>query len=138
MKALVIFRGLFSYALHTIFQNHFGGFEMAKWIDVSTTKHQLKLFDGNKLIKTYPIAVGKMLTPTPYGNFAVINKQRNPGGPYGAMWIGLSKPHYGIHGTNNPSSIGKNVSRGCIRMHNHDVLDLSRRIPIGTRVLIHK
>ena len=111
---------------------------MAKWIDVSTTKHQLKLFDGNKLIKTYPIAVGKMLTPTPYGNFAAINKQRNPGGPFGVMWIGLSKPHYGIHGTNNPSSIGKNVSHGCIRMHNRDVLDLARRIPIGTRVVIHR
>lgn len=111
---------------------------MAKWIDVSTSQHQLKLFDGNKLIKTYPIAVGKMLTATPFGTFAIINKQRNPGGPFGAFWMGLSKPHYGIHGTNNPASIGKNVSHGCIRMFNHDVLDLAARVSIGTPVVIHK
>ena len=52
--------------------------------------------------------------------------------------MGLSKPHYGIHGTNNPASIGKNVSHGCIRMFNHDVLELSSKVPIGTRVSIHK
>ena len=111
---------------------------MAKWIDVSTSRHQLKLFDGNRLIKAYPIAVGKILSPTPSGTYTIINKQLNPGGPFGVLWMGLSKPHYGIHGTNNPASIGKNVSHGCIRMFNHDVLELSSRVPIGTRVVIHK
>ena len=57
---------------------------------------------------------------------------------FGALWMGLSKPHYGIDGTNNPASIGKNVSHGCIRMFNHDVLELSSRVPIGTRVAIRK
>lgn len=52
--------------------------------------------------------------------------------------MGLSKPHYGIHGTNNPASIGKNLSHGCIRMFNHDVLELSSRVPLGTMVSIHK
>ncbi|WP_042147552.1 L,D-transpeptidase [Paucisalibacillus sp. EB02] len=111
---------------------------MVKWINVSTSRHQLKLFDGSELIKTYPIAVGKMVTPTPFGSYKIINKQPNPGGPYGAFWMGLSKPHYGIHGTNDPSSIGKDVSLGCIRMFNHDVLDLSSRVPIGTDVVIRK
>ena len=111
---------------------------MAKWIDVSTSKHQLKLFDGNRLIKTYPIAVGKILSPTPTGTYTIINKQLIHGGRFGVLWMGLSRPHYGIHGTNNPSSIGKNVSHGCIRMFNHDVLELSSRVPIGTRVFIHK
>ncbi|HEY4553086.1 MAG TPA: L,D-transpeptidase [Bacillaceae bacterium] len=111
---------------------------MAKWIDVSTSRRQLKLFDNNKLLKVYPIGVGKMLTPTPTGTYTIINKQRNPGGPFGVLWMGLSKPHYGIHGTNNPASIGKFVSKGCIRMHNHDVLDLSSKVPVGTRVVIHK
>ena len=111
---------------------------MVKWIDVSTSKHQLKLFDGNQLIKTYPIGVGKVLTPTPTGSFTIINKQKNPGGPFGAFWMGLSKPHYGIHGTNRPSSIGYDVSHGCIRMLNHDVLDLSSRVLVGTTVYIHK
>lgn len=111
---------------------------MAKWIDISTSHHQLKLFDGNRLIKTYPIGVGKMLSPTPSGTYKIINKQHNPGGPFGVFWMGLSKPHYGIHGTNNPASIGKNVSHGCIRMLNHDVLDLSSRVKLGTWVAIHK
>ena len=111
---------------------------MVKWIDVSTSRHQLKLFDGNKLIKTYPVAIGRMLSPTPSGSYTIINKQENPGGSFGAFWLGLSKPHYGIHGTNDPSSIGKDVSHGCIRMFNHDVLDLSPRVQIGTTVYIHK
>jgi lipoprotein-anchoring transpeptidase ErfK/SrfK len=111
---------------------------MAKWIDVSTSKHQLKLFDRHRLLKTYPIAVGKILSQTPTGTYTIINKDPNPGGPFGVLWMGLSKPHYGIHGTNNPSSIGKNVSHGCIRMFNHDVLELSSLVPIGTRVFIHK
>ncbi|MCJ7842079.1 L,D-transpeptidase [Lederbergia sp. NSJ-179] len=109
---------------------------MALRIEVSIQKHQLKLFDGSKLIKTYPVALGKIVTPTPHGSYKIINKQLNPGGPFGVLWMGLSKPHYGIHGTNNPSSIGKSVSHGCIRMYNHDVLDLSRRVPVGTPVVI--
>jgi lipoprotein-anchoring transpeptidase ErfK/SrfK len=113
-------------------------FFMALWIDVSTSQHQLKLFDGNRVVKTYPIAVGKMLTPTPFGTYTIINKQSNPGGPYGAFWMGLSKPHYGIHGTNDPSSIGKDVSLGCIRMFNKDVLELSSRVQVGTKVVIHE
>jgi lipoprotein-anchoring transpeptidase ErfK/SrfK len=111
---------------------------MTRWIDVNTTKHQLKLFDGSRLIKTYRIAVGKMLTPTPPGTYKIINKQPNPGGPFGVLWMGLSKPHYGIHGTDNPASIGKYVSHGCIRMFNEDVLDLSSRVSIGTEVWIHR
>ncbi|MFJ8235647.1 L,D-transpeptidase [Ureibacillus sp. NPDC094379] len=111
---------------------------MVKWIDVSTSRHRLKLFDGHRLIKAYRIAVGKILSPTPSGSYKIINKQYNPGGPFGVFWMGLNKPHYGIHGTNNPSSIGKDVSHGCIRMFNHDVIDLSTRVAIGTTVYIHK
>lgn len=110
---------------------------MPYWIDVSTKTHRLRLYRNNKLVKTYPVAIGKMLTPTPTGTYTIVNKQLHPGGPFGALWMGLSKPHYGIHGTNNPSSIGKNVSHGCIRMHNHDVLELSSKVSIGTRVVIH-
>ena len=65
---------------------------MARWIDVSTSQHQLKLFDGNRLIKTYPIAVGKILSPTPSGTYTIINKQRNPGGPFGVLWMGYQNP----------------------------------------------
>ncbi|MCG7343757.1 L,D-transpeptidase [Sporosarcina sp. ACRSL] len=111
---------------------------MVRWIDISTKKHELTLFDGQRAIRKYPIAVGRMVTATPVGIYTIINKQLNPGGPFGAFWMGLSRPHYGIHGTNNPSSIGKNVSHGCIRMHNEDVLELSTLVLLGTTVRIRR
>lgn len=110
---------------------------MAVWIDISTSHHQLRLFKESTLIKTYPIAVGKILSPTPSGIYTIVNKQAHPGGAFGALWMGLSRPHYGIHGTNNPRSIGHDVSHGCIRMHNSDVIELSSYASIGTRVSIH-
>jgi len=106
-------------------------------IEISTQKRHLRLLKNGVLQKQYPIAVGRMLHATPIGNFIIINKAPNPGGPFGTMWMSLSKEHYGIHGTNDPSSIGKSVSRGCIRMHNRDVEELARTIPIGTPVFIH-
>jgi len=105
-------------------------------IVVSKSDRTLKLFRNQTLIKTYPIAIGKMLSQTPTGTFVVVNRQPNPGGPYGAMWLSLSKTGYGIHGTNNPSSIGQSVSQGCVRMYNHDVLELANQIPNGIRVVI--
>lgn len=111
---------------------------MTLWIDVSVRKRQLKLYNASVLLKTYSIAVGKVLTPTPTGNYIIINKELDPGGPFGVLWMGLSKVHYGIHGTNDPSSIGKEVSHGCIRMHNEDVLELSSIVPTSTNVYIHK
>jgi len=106
-------------------------------IEISTQNRHLRLLKNGVLQKQYPIAVGRMLHSTPIGNFIIINKAPNPGGPFGTMWMSLSKEHYGIHGTNDPSSIGKFVSKGCIRMYNHDVEELARTIPIGTPVFIH-
>lgn len=106
-------------------------------IDVSINQRILHLFKNGVLQKQYPIGVGRMLFDTPVGNFIIINKAPNPGGPFGSMWMSLSKEHYGIHGTNNPSSIGKAVSKGCIRMHNKDVEEIASIIPIGTAVTIH-
>ncbi|WP_040208725.1 L,D-transpeptidase family protein [Neobacillus jeddahensis] len=106
-------------------------------IQVSVGKRRLSLYQNGKLVKIYPIAVGKMLTNTPVGEFVIVNRQYNPGGPFGVLWLSLSKQGYGIHGTNDPSSIGKAVSHGCIRMYNRDVLQLAERVPNGTRVIIH-
>lgn len=114
-----------------------------KSIKVSVSKRRLYLLENGKVIKTYPVGVGKIATQTPTGTFTIINKvpnpDRRPGGPitvYGTFWMGLSKKGYGIHGTNNPSSIGKYVSKGCIRMYNRDVEDLAKRVSIGTKVQI--
>ena len=96
----------------------------------------LTLYKDNKVYKVYPVAVGKGSTPTPRGTFRIINKQVNPGGPYGARWLGLSARGIGIHGTNMPGSIGGPVSHGCIRMYNRDVIELSSLVPVGTVVKI--
>ncbi|MFG6149183.1 L,D-transpeptidase family protein [Halobacillus sp. B23F22_1] len=106
-------------------------------IDISINNRQLKLLKDGAVVKQYPIAVGRMLHGTPVGDFVIINKAPDPGGPYGTMWMSLSKQYYGIHGTNDPSSIGKAVSLGCVRMYNEDVEELAQTIPIGTRVSIH-
>ncbi|MCD8510889.1 MAG: L,D-transpeptidase family protein [Bacillus sp. (in: Bacteria)] len=103
---------------------------------VSLRDRTLTLRHLGQVQKVYPVAVGRMLHETPTGKYIIINKAPNPGGPYGTMWMSLSKKHYGIHGTNDPSSIGRDVSRGCIRMYNHDVEELARIIPIGTSVTI--
>ncbi|ARI77926.1 L,D-transpeptidase family protein [Halobacillus mangrovi] len=106
-------------------------------IDISLNQRKLRLYKNGALQKEYPIAVGKMLSGTPVGKYIIVNKAPNPGGPFGTMWMSLSKQHYGIHGTNNPSSIGKAVSKGCVRMYNRDVEELARTIPLGTPVSIH-
>ncbi|NOU75677.1 L,D-transpeptidase family protein [Paenibacillus sp. LMG 31458] len=105
-------------------------------IIVDLSDFQLYLLDVNIVVRGFPVGIGKILTNTPTGEFFIINKQPNPGGPFGVLWMGLSKPHYGIHGTNDPSSVGKRTSHGCIRMYNDDVLELSALVPIHTRVTI--
>jgi lipoprotein-anchoring transpeptidase ErfK/SrfK len=105
-------------------------------IHISVSTKRLILKREGQVVKEYPIAVGKIVTATPVGDFVIVNREPNPGGPFGVMWLSLSKIHYGIHGTNNPASIGKAVSLGCIRMYNNDVLELASIVPNGTRVFI--
>jgi len=110
---------------------------MSYSIVISLSKKQLSLLRNNMVIKKYPIAIGKKQTPTPTGNYTVINKVPDPGGVFGDYWLGLSAPRYGIHGNNNPSSIGKEISLGCIRMRNPDVLELATFIRVGASVTIY-
>ncbi|MDA7026259.1 L,D-transpeptidase [Bacillus sp. CLL-7-23] len=105
-------------------------------IVVSLRNKTLKLYESDRLIKTYLVAIGRTVKKTPQGEFIIVNRQANPGGPFGAYWLGLSKEGYGIHGTNNPSSIGKAVSKGCIRMYNRDVRELASIVPNSTPVII--
>lgn len=109
---------------------------MAYSITVNISARTLTLYRDGQPTNTYPVGIGKMVTPTPTGVYSIASKVANPGGPFGVMWLGLSIAHYGIHGTNNPSSIGNEVSHGCIRMHNRDVLSLAHRVAVGTPVRI--
>ncbi len=110
----------------------------ASHITVNLTSRRLSHFEGARLVSSYPVGVGKKTTPTPAGNFSVIEKIIHPGGMLGTRWMGLSIPggNYGIHGTNNPSSIGGYVSNGCIRMYNQDVEALFPKVQIGMPVKI--
>lgn len=105
-------------------------------ITVNVAARTMTLFKNGVVVKTYPVGVGKMVTQTPKGNFKIINKAYKPGGPFGARWLGLNKRGYGIHGTNDPSSIGKFVSHGCIRTYNANIIELYNTVPIGTPVKI--
>ena len=105
-------------------------------IDLDQKTLQLKQF--TEIIETYPVAVGKPSTPTPTGDWQIIQKTRNPGGPFGTRWMRLNVPWggYGIHGTDAPESIGTAASHGCIRMQNEDVNALYDIVPLGTPVKI--
>lgn len=108
------------------------------YIAINLSTRRLSFHEGQRLVNTYPVGVGKSSTPTPTGSFSVREKVMHPGGVLGTRWMGLSIPggNYGIHGTNNPSSIGGYVSNGCIRMFNQDVEELFPRVMIGTAVEI--
>jgi len=105
-------------------------------IDIATRK--LTLYEDDKVIKEYPVAVGKSKTPSPLGEWKIIHKSLNWGNGFGTRWMGLNVPWgiYGIHGTNKPGSIGSFASHGCIRMLNKQVEELYPLVSVGTRVRI--
>lgn len=128
---------------------------MAKRIEIDKSENKLRLYDGGRLVKTYPVATGKSASITPVGRFTIVFKtvypgwtdpetgQFYPGGspqnPLGHRWLGLSVgggKQYGIHGTNRPSSIGQHITHGCVRMYESDVEELYRTVPLGTIVTI--
>lgn len=125
--------------------------EHTRQIIISIADRRLGLLEGGKLIKIYPIAVGTESTPSPDGEFTIINHAVDPvyrhkgkeiqpgkGNPLGNRWMGLSLKGYGIHGTNVPRSIGKAASHGCFRMARLDVEDLYSRVKVGDTVIIRR
>lgn len=108
-----------------------------RYIVIELTQRQLFFYEDDKLRYQFPIAIGKQQTPTPVGNWHIINKKIIPDpGPFGSRWMGLNRPGYGIHGTNQPHAIGSAASQGCIRMNNGHIEQLFEVVPIGTPVII--
>ena len=105
-------------------------------IIVNVGAKRLTVYRNGSIFREYIVATGKPETPTPIGVFEVVNKEIDPGGPYGTRWLGLSAKGYGIHGTNNPASIGTAASNGCIRMYNEDIEALFDITSVGTTVRI--
>jgi lipoprotein-anchoring transpeptidase ErfK/SrfK len=116
---------------------------------VSIADRKLAVVDNGEVLRTFPVAVGAQASPSPTGEFAIVSRVTDPtyyhagvvipaGGnnPLGPRWVGLSKPGYGIHGTNVPGSIGKAVSHGCIRLRNRDIVQLFAMVQVGDRVEI--
>ncbi|CCO07412.1 L,D-transpeptidase [Desulforamulus hydrothermalis] len=116
----------------------------------------LFFYSQGQLIKKYRVATGKKEYYTPEGTFKIVNKLSFPAGQdslYGTRWMGLAVPDdkdkradhdarapvghkYGIHGTNEPASIGRDASGGCIRLNNRDAEELYSMVPLGTQVEI--
>lgn len=116
------------------------GLILSRLVIVNISQNKIYLYKNGKLIWSRSVASGKPSTPSPVGQFTVVNKVNNSNGvlgkAYGTRWMGLSKAHYGIHGTSNPNSISKYASHGCIRLNNTDVNYLYSNISVGTRVII--
>jgi L,D-transpeptidase ErfK/SrfK len=109
-----------------------------------------------RLVRSFPVATGQQVYPTPLGRFQIVVKWRNPwwyppaspwakgqkpippgpNNPLGTRWMGISSPGVGIHGTPNSGSIGYSLSHGCIRMYIPDAEWLFNHVTIGTPVFI--
>jgi len=120
-----------------------------RWVLVSIPDRKLALFENGKVVRIYRVAVGKISTPSPTGEFKIVRRVSDPayyhkgqvigagnGNPVGTRWMGLSVKGYGIHGTNQPNSIGKAASKGCIRMGKQDVEELFALVDVGDDVQI--
>lgn len=115
----------------------------------------LYAYNDNKLVATYPTTVGSDATPSPQGTFKIINKVKmpwykatvgegstkkvymlppGPNNPVGVVWMGLSKPSYGLHGSPKPEGISRQASAGCVRLTNWDVLEVYANIENGATV----
>jgi hypothetical protein len=116
---------------------------------VSRAALRLTLYQGCSVARTFPVGIGKGSTPTPVGTFylASLMQPPTPNTIYGAFAYGLSGYSnvirnwrwggvVGLHGTNDPSSVGQRVSHGCIRMLNRDIESLVRILPLGTPIVI--
>ncbi|MBW5445107.1 L,D-transpeptidase family protein [Cohnella sp. CFH 77786] len=107
---------------------------------VDKTNHRLAVVSGNVLVRNYAVGLGG--DKTPEGRFVISEKVRDPNGKpagvFGSRGMTLSDTRYGIHGTNEPDSIGKDESQGCIRMAKDDIEELYDLVPMGTPVTITK
>ncbi len=130
-------------------------------IEIAKSRHVLYVLDAKKRpIAAFPISIGNERDdPLPIGRMAIRNEVKNPrftydpallkrsprdaqkadiapgpNNPVGTIWMGLTKPHWGIHGTPNPSNVGHSETNGCIHLTNWDAERLSTLAKAGFRV----
>ena len=126
-------------------------------IRIDKSEHVLYLLDKSELpVAAFPISIGSAQDPLPIGRMEIKNAAKNPvftfdpvllkdakktdsktdiaagpNNPVGVYWLGLSKPHWGIHGTPQPSRVGTAETNGCIHLTNWDVLRLAQVVKVG-------
>ncbi|KGE16493.1 hypothetical protein PWYN_17320 [Paenibacillus wynnii] len=109
-------------------------------IIVDKQKYRLAVTSGSIILRNYEVGLGG--NKTPEGSFVISDKVVNPNGhdngEFGSRGLQLSDSNYAIHGTNEPESVGKDESLGCIRMKREDVEELFALVPRGTKVQISK
>ena len=123
---------------------------LSRLVLVSLADRQLVVIDSGNVIARFAVAVGAAESPSPVGQFRIVNRVSNPtyyhpgsvipsgkNNPIGTRWLGLSQKGYGIHGTNVPRSIGHAASHGCIRLRNRDMERLFTLVRVGDVVEIH-
>jgi lipoprotein-anchoring transpeptidase ErfK/SrfK len=128
---------------------------------VSTVDRIVEIREGTRLVASFPVTPGSDNLPTPKGFWvfrskvyfpefrwdeAMLNTGKRsdqfhvlppgPNNPVGVMWMGISKDGIGLHGTNNPYTIGRASSHGCVRLSNWDAVRLAAFVEKGTHVLI--
>jgi L,D-transpeptidase ErfK/SrfK len=123
-------------------------------VDLSDAK--VYSYWGDRLLSSYPVAVGQPGWETPIGTFKVIQMQRNPvwkqpitgelirtgpDNPLGDRWIAFwsdGRHQIGFHGTNKEDLVGQPVSHGCLRMRNKDIRALYQQVSVGTQIVVRK
>ncbi len=125
------------------------------YIIINKLSNEMAFIVDGQVDTVYQIATGKTEELTPEGEFTIIVKAIDPyyrkkniiGGakenPLGTRWIGFDAKEtdgriYGIHGTNDPNSIGMYLTGGCVRMFNEEVEELFSKVPLGTKVYVTK
>jgi len=132
-------------------------------IRIDKSERVLFLLDKDQLpVAGFPISIGSASDPLPIGRMDIKNAAKNPvftydpallkdakktnvktdiaagpNNPVGVYWLGLSKPHWGIHGTPDPSRVGTAQTNGCIHLTNWDVLRLAQVVKTGFLVDVH-
>ena len=124
--------------------------ETGRRVIVSIPDRRLVVVENDEVVRAFPVAVGAAGSPSPVGTFTIVNRVVNPTyyrpgkviapgatNPVGTRWIGLSEKGFGIHGTDDPKSIGHARSHGCIRLRNQDIERLFELVRTGDVVELH-
>jgi len=132
----------------------------ARSVQIDKSERLLMVLDaGDKVVAAFPVSIGGPRDPLPVGKLKIVNEVQNPSftydpallksaskdhekvemkpgpnNPVGTMWLGLSKPHWGIHGTPDPARLGREETNGCVHMTNWDARRLSTLARVGTVV----